>query len=147
MGSLAIPSGATVYADTAVFIYTIEEHPDYYHLLRSLWIQFQASQLEIVSSELTLLETLIVPTRNLDIELIQAYEQLLLASPIQLLPITRLILKTATQLRAKTNLKTPDAIHVATALSAGCDLFLTNDTQLRTITDVKIVILSELLKN
>jgi len=147
MGQLTIPNGATVYADTSVFIYTIEEHPSYYNLLQPLWSQFQTEQLELVSSELTLLETLVVPTRNLDSELIKTYEKLLLASRVQLLPITQTILKAAAQLRATTNLKTPDAIHAVTALSGGCTLFLTNDAQFRAVAELPTVVLGELLRS
>lgn len=36
----------------------------------------------------------------------------------------------ATQLRADHNLKTPDALHLAVAISSGCDEFWTNDFRL-----------------
>ena len=36
--------------------------------------------------------------------------------------------KTPLCIRAVTGLKTSDALHAATALSAGCTLFVTNDT-------------------
>lgn len=145
MGQLIIPSGAIVYADTSVFIYTIEEHPDYYDLLQPLWLKFQTEKLELVSSELTLLETLVVPLRKADTELVETYEQLFLMSRMQLLPITRTRLKAAAHLRATTKLKTPDAIHAATALSSGCTVFLTNDSQFRTVTVLNTVVLGELL--
>jgi predicted nucleic acid-binding protein len=44
---------------------------------------------------------------------------------MRLLPITRPILLEAARLRAATKLKTPDAIHAATAMDAGCALFVT----------------------
>jgi len=40
-------------------------------------------------------------------------------------------------------LKTPDAIHAATALSVGCSLFLTNDPQFKEIENLNTVVLSE----
>lgn len=141
MGQLTIPSGATVYADTSIFIYTIEEHPDYYDLLQPLWTQFQSSDLQLFSSELTLLETLVVPIRESDTDLIETYEQLLLFSQVQLLPITQAILREAANLRATTSLKTPDAIHAATALNQGCTLFLTNDSQFHTVSGLTPIVL------
>ena len=52
MGQLIIPNGATVYADTSVLIYTIEEHPSYYNLLQPLWSQFQYEQLELLEIQI-----------------------------------------------------------------------------------------------
>jgi predicted nucleic acid-binding protein len=47
--------------------------------------------------------------------------------------------------RATTRLKTPDAIHAATALREGCTLFLTNDAQFRTIANLPVTVLQEVL--
>ena len=41
-------------------------------------------------------------------------------------------------------MRTPDAIHGATARLAGCDFFLTNDRHLKTISGLQIALLSEL---
>jgi predicted nucleic acid-binding protein len=76
-------------------------------------------------------------------QLVAAYEQLLLSSEIQLMPITLDILKQAAQLRAITNLKTPDAIHAATALASGCVQLITNDDDLRRVHGLSIVVLRE----
>ena len=89
MGQLIIPPFAVVYADTSIFIYTVEVNPDYYSLLQPLWLLFQAGDIEIVSSELTLMETLVVPTRNSDSDLSNTYEQLLLSPAISLVPISQ----------------------------------------------------------
>jgi predicted nucleic acid-binding protein len=145
MGQLSLPSSAIVYVDTSIIIYTVEANPIYYSLLQPLWLKFQIGEIELVTSELTLMETLVLPLRNANTTLVNDYEQLLLSSEIQLVPITRPVLRNAANLRATTNLKTPDAIHVATALSEGCTLFLTNDSGFRNVPNLSVVILSEVL--
>ncbi|EDN71135.1 conserved hypothetical protein [Beggiatoa sp. PS] len=47
-------------------------------------------------------------------------------SEVRLIPTTTAIWEQATRFRAKTGLKTPDAIHAATALVASCTLFIIN---------------------
>lgn len=64
--------------------------------------------------------------------------------PFILISITEDLLRQAAQIRAQTNLKTPDAIHAATALASGCVQFITNDPAFRRITGLNIVVLSEL---
>jgi predicted nucleic acid-binding protein len=94
------------------------------------------------------MEALIVPIRNADTFLINAYEQLLQSPQIQLVPISQPILKEAARLRAITpSLRTPDAIHIATATTLGCNQFLTNDRQLRTATNILTVVLDEVLSS
>ncbi|WP_276752095.1 type II toxin-antitoxin system VapC family toxin [Chlorogloeopsis fritschii] len=55
------------------------------------------------------------------------------------------MLRQAANIRATTNLKTPDAIHAATALSISCNQFLTNDKGFRNVPGLPVVILSEVL--
>jgi predicted nucleic acid-binding protein len=145
MGQLAIPTSATVYADTSVFIYSIEVNPDYYTLLEPLWAKFYAGTVKIVSSELTLMEALVVPMRDRNDSLVNTYEQLLLSSNVRLIPISQAVLREAARLRATTNLKTPDAIHAATALGGHTTLFFTNDSQFRKVTGLPVVVLSEVV--
>ncbi|MGL5876051.1 MAG: type II toxin-antitoxin system VapC family toxin [Xenococcaceae cyanobacterium] len=145
MGQLVIPSGSKLYVDTAVLIYTLEENKDYFDLLEPLWLKFQAQEIELISSELILMEVLVLPLRSNNQSLVSDYEQLLLNSAMQLIPIDRAILRQAANLRASNNLKTPDAIHAATAISVNCDLFITNDKGFRNLSNLPYVILSEIL--
>lgn len=145
MGYLNIPDGSQVYADTSVFIYTVESHPEYFFLLQPLWLKFQSGLIQIYSSELTLLEVLVNPIKQGDNLLISDYEQLLLDTNIQLKPITQSILREAANLRAKKKIKTPDAIHLATALALRCSIFLTNDKGLKNITNLSTIVLQEVI--
>jgi hypothetical protein len=64
MGQLNLPSPATIYLDTQVIIYTVEANPNYYSLLQPLWLKFQGCEIELMTSELTLLEALVFPLKN-----------------------------------------------------------------------------------
>lgn len=145
MGQLILPSSGVIYIDTPVVIYSMEWNPDYYSLLQPLWLKFQTGEIQIISSELILMEALVLPLRNNDTFLINAYEELLLSENMQLVPISQSILRQAANLRATTNLKTPDAIHAATALSVNCNQFITNDKGFRNFLSLPVIILSELL--
>jgi predicted nucleic acid-binding protein len=144
MGQLSLPDSAIVYLDTAPIIYSIERHPDYWQLLTPIWEKLQSGSIQLMSSELLLLECLVIPLRTNNTVLITAYEQFL-SSRITLFPIHDSILRLAAQLRATNNLKTPDAIHAATALKIGCTQFLTNDAGLRTVSGLSVVVLKDIL--
>ena len=46
---------------------------------------------------------------------------------------------------AETGLKTPDALHAATAIRAECTLFITNDNDFRRVRDLPVVVLDDFL--
>lgn len=145
MGSLSVPSSGLVYLDTNPIIYSVEKHPVYGPLLRPLWQAAKAKTIEIVSSDLTLMETLVGPLKSGDAALASAYEQLFQQAQTRLLPITQAVLREAAGLRATTRLKTPDALHAATAHQAGCTLFVTNDAGFRGVAGFPLVVLDDLL--
>lgn len=61
MGTLNVLSSGVVYVDTAPLIYSVEKNPQFGALLAPLWDATELGALEIVSSELTLLEALSAP--------------------------------------------------------------------------------------
>ena len=145
MGTLNIPASSRLYVDTSIVIYSVEKFPEYLPLLEPMWLSLQAGEIEIISSDLIFMETLVIPLRNTDTFLINAYEQLLLSSEMQLIPISKSVLRQAATLRATTNLKTPDAIHAATALSVNCTQFITNDKGFRNVSGLPVIVLNEVL--
>lgn len=140
-----LTTSGSIYIDTSVAIYTIEGISDYYSLLQPLWYKFYAGEIQIISSELILMEVLVVPLRNGNNSLVADYEELLLSSQLHLIPISQSILRQAANLRATSNLKTPDAIHAATALSVNSNQFITNDKGFRNVPGLPVVILNEVL--
>jgi predicted nucleic acid-binding protein len=108
-----------------------------------LWQQSARREIALVSSELTLLETLVGPIKAGDREMAKDYERLLTATEFRLLAITARELKLAAWLRANAGIKTPDAIHAATALLVACDAFVSNDADFRRIDDLPLRLLRE----
>ena len=145
MGQLTFPPSSKVYLDTAPIIYSVEKHADYWQILISLWQSLKFGEIKVVTSELTLLETLVQPIRQNNQNLVSAYESLLTKTEIELYPVTLDILRESANLRAAENLKTPDAIHAATAAATNCQYLLTNDAAFKRVQNLNIVILSDLL--
>lgn len=114
-------------------------------MLISLWQFLKSGEIEVITSELTLLETLVQPIRQNNQILISAYETLLTKTEIEFCPITLNVLRESADLRAAENLKTPDAIHAATAAAANCQYLLTNDPVFRRVQNLDVVVLSDLL--
>jgi len=111
-----------------------------------LWLAAQAKNIEVVSSELVILETLIGPYKVGDQTLAADYEQLFQQPQTRLIPITPPILREAARLRAaQLALRTPDALHAATAQLSGCVLFLSNDPGFRKVPGLPLVLLSDVL--
>ena len=139
MGLMGDLGAGRVALDTAIFIYVIEEHPRFLPLLDPLFKEADRGARELVTSALTLMEVLIVPYRAGQRVLADRYEALLTRSRgVRLVDLTRDQLRAAAQLRATTGVKTPDALQLVAAISAGCHSFLTNDRRLPTIPGLKI---------
>lgn len=110
------------YVDSNVLIYAAEREDELGERARL----FIVSDEVLFTSELTEMECLVMPLRNADFVLIGRYERIF--ARIERIPVSSQVLKIAAQLRADyRSLRTPDAIHAATALELGCTEFMTND--------------------
>lgn len=131
--------------DTAPFIYFMERHPTYAPLLRQLFVAADTGSVELVTSEVTLLEVLVAPYRAGALALADRYEALLTRGRgVRMVPLARPILRAAAQLRARYGIRAPDALQLAAALGAGCSAFVTNDRRLPDLPGLKVVQLAEL---
>ncbi len=146
MGRLTLPSTGPVYLDASGFIYSVERIEPYRTLLEPMWLQAQAGQFSIVSSDLVVLETLVKPLREGDTVVELLFRSLFEASEVRLIPATRPLWEEAARLRAETGLKTPDALHAAAALHAGCTISITNDDDFRRLKELPVVVLDDLLR-
>jgi predicted nucleic acid-binding protein len=134
--------------DTALFIYFIEEHPLYLPAVESLFTVVAKGRLAAVTSAITLLEVLVVPSRIGDMDLAQRYEALLTRSRgLTVVDLTRHQLRTAAQLRgARPHMRTPDALQLAAALSARCKALVTNDRRISPLPGLSVLQLNDYVK-
>ncbi|MBX9878749.1 MAG: PIN domain-containing protein [Candidatus Obscuribacterales bacterium] len=139
-------SGKTIGIDTAPFIYYIEENATYFPLIEPLFQAIADSKLEAVTSVITLLEVLVKPLREQRFDLAGQYRHILLNSRgLTIAESNTTIADRAAHIRAEYNIRTPDAIQIATAILNNASVFLTNDSQLPKIEGIEIVKLDELV--
>ena len=93
----------------------------------------------VVTSTVTLLEVLVHPLRSDNRELAAEYRDILLNSNLTTIEVSSSIAEQAAQLRATHNIRTPDAIQISAALSAGASHFFTNDIRLAEIPSIQIL--------
>lgn len=119
--------GKRAYLDASVAIYSVESLHEFPGLKSGFLDLLDSRGLVAVTSELTLLETVVGARKKGDIHLEAAYRVLLAPSTsMEVRTIDEAIIEHAIDLRLL-GLKTPDAIHVATGLLERCDVFLTRD--------------------
>lgn len=138
-------SSKIIFLDTAPLIYFIEGHSIYQSILSKLFSFNDKGGFSFITSSITILEVLVKPLREGKADLAKQYRDILTkASGIEVLDVTSSIAEIAAQLRAQYNLKTPDAIQLATAIEEGADFFLTNDSKLKAISDIKVITVGEI---
>ena len=139
--------GKIIGLDTMIFIYHFEENQIYSPLTFSIFESLEKGNINAVTSILTLLEILVKPKRENNLILTEKYKILFETFPnLQMKTLDENIADIASSLRANYNINTPDAIQVATSLEAQADIFITNDASLKKVTEIKVLLLSELLK-
>ena len=144
MGILSLPGSGEVYADASVVIYGVERVKPYAQLLEPLWEAVRTGALTLVTSELTWLETLVKPLREGNTALEQRFRDFLTAREVRLVPADLKLWERAARLRSL-GLRTPDALHAATALESHCSQFLTNDPIFVRVTGLPVTVLKDLL--
>lgn len=131
--------------DTAPLIYFIEENPIYIASITPFFEALAEQQFSVVTSTITLLEVLIHPIRSGSESLATQYRQILAHSQgVTLTSISPQVAENSAHIRAKYNIRTPDAIQLAAAISSGATFFLSNDIKLKQVSEINVLILDEL---
>lgn len=113
--------------DTNIFIYALEGHPDF-PTATELFTHLPGRDCRVITSVITLAEALTPLYRSERYAVIDHYLGFISGyGAIEVKPVDRSISVKAAELRARYQLKTPDAIHLATALMSGAEVFVTAD--------------------
>lgn len=140
-----ITSHRIIGLDTCIFIYHFEAHPTYLPLTRVTLAQIQTGQCLGIASTIALMELTVHPWRLNRPDIARQYEVLLINFPnLKVSDVTREVARRAAQLRARYNLRPADALQVATAMTEGATLWVSNDKDLKRIEpELEVIILDE----
>lgn len=123
--------GPKVYLDSNFFIYTLEGIEPWVRGAAQVLAALDQGDCIAVTSELSLAECLVRPLELGRMEVVRLFLEFLQDRPsFSVVPVSREVLITAAELRARSRIKLPDAIHAATAQREACFSFLTNDDRL-----------------
>ena len=141
----ALVTYQTIALDTSCFIYHIELKPKYIELARIIFEELlPAGKVKTISSILIITEILTKPYALNRSDLAIDYKDLILGFPnLTLFTPDAQICNHAALLRAKYNLHTPDAIHIATAIDQNASAILTNDAKWKRIREIAVLVLDD----
>jgi predicted nucleic acid-binding protein len=128
--------------DSSIFIYSLEENPFFVEKSQSLLNSIEEGRVQGIFSIVGMIEVLTGPKLKKQFELAYRYRELLKTFPnLVIVGITEDIVDRASDLRADYGIRTPDAIHIASALCHGASIFYTNDVRLKKIKDIAVKLL------
>jgi predicted nucleic acid-binding protein len=130
-----------IYADANVIIRLIEGDATTRAPLEARLLPFRGTMGFLQTSRLSWLECHVKPLRTNDAKLLSLYDAFYGSAEVEILELTRAVVEKATHLRAAFNFKTPDALHLASAILSGAKAFLTGDKGLARCTEISVEIL------
>jgi predicted nucleic acid-binding protein len=119
-----------IYWDTMLFVYLLEDNQAYSTRVRGLLARAHRRRDSLFTSYLTLGEIMAGMEKSASPKAARSVRDALAEMGFSFLPFDGNAVSPFSKLRARENVKAPDAIHLACAASAGIDLFLTGDKQL-----------------
>ncbi len=119
-----------VYWDSMLFIYWLEDHPQYAKQVDAIHSRMKQRQDRLITGAFTFGEVLAGTYRKGRPELADQFRTLLRSVVAEIVPFTIETAEHYARIRGALGTTPADAIHLASAAQAGTDLFLTNDKSL-----------------
>lgn len=119
-----------IYWDTMLFIYSIEDHPQYAQRVGEIYFRMKERGDHLLTASFTFGEVLAGFYRRGAADRAREATRLLQELVTEIIDFTIETADRYGQIRSSLGLPPADAIHLASAAQAGTDLFLTNDKRL-----------------
>ena len=133
-----------IFIDTSPIIYLLDEKSPLRSKAEQIFSSLLNSQSPLVTSTITCMEYLIFPYRTNNNPAIKIFWEFLRECNVNIHKIDEITAIKATQIRVSyPHFKTADSLRLAAACVNGCELFLTNDKQLRQFVSLDCVILED----
>ena len=125
-----------IYFDSVAFIYYVEHRAPWFARIDT---RLAAGPVQIVISDLTRLEARVKPLAVGNAALLAEFDTAFAAA--EHVSMTTAVFDRATEIRATYKFKTPDSLHLAAAVEAGCAVFYTNDHRLAAFTGIAVEVI------
>ena len=121
-----------VFIDTAPLIYYLENSSLYMESIQKFFRICIEKDIQLVTSAVTVEEYLVFPYSSGKMEFADNFKRFIQYMNIEVIDIDSEIAEQEAKIRGQyKNFKAMDALQIATAIIGGCDMFFTNDKQLR----------------
>ena len=130
-----------IYWDSCIVIYRIQQVSPWAEAIAGKFAP-QMGDTRLCVTDLTRLECRVMPTRESNPALLQQFDKFFAQPEVVTVPLDARVFNLATELRAQYRLKTPDALHLAAAISSDCDEFWSNDDRLAKISGSRIKVVN-----
>lgn len=128
--------------DSNIFIYNLEQNPHYTQFTDVLFNRLILNDLKAVTSIISLTEILSYPeTEKVEKQIVEDFFN---TPNLQVSDVDQEIARKAAKIRRKYGFRLPDSVQLATALQAKAKAFVTNDERLKTLKELKIILLKEI---
>lgn len=132
-----------IFLDTSPIVYYLEYNELYYSKMKMFWKKYE--DCDYFTSAVTVTEYLTYPYQKNNLKQINSFYAFVDGMEIVIKSIDKIIAEKAAQIRAEYKyFKAMDALQIATAIVNDCDMFLTNDKQLKQFTGIKCIMVEEL---
>jgi predicted nucleic acid-binding protein len=132
--------------DSSVFIYFVEANVRYSPLADAIFAWLEQRGSSAVTSTITMTELLVQPYRDSDERRVNAFYGLLSTYPnLEWIAPNLEIAALAAQFRAAHRMRTPDALHSATAAVSGVTAMVTNDAVFERVGSFETLVLDRLM--
>jgi predicted nucleic acid-binding protein len=136
----------SIFIDTSPLIYLIENHPKYGAIVDNFIEEKFYKEALFTTSVISISEFQVGPKKKKLSQPVEDLDLLLAKFHFMIFNITREIADIASSMRAKYQfLHGMDSFQIALAVQHNCKIFFTNDAQLKSIREVNIILVNDLI--